>query len=173
MAKRTKRVAVLAAEAYQELEVWYPLLRLREAGCEARVVGPEKGKIYRSKLGYPVTSDLAASAALAGRFDAVVIPGGWAPDYLRRCPGVVRMVERMGRAGKIVAAICHGGWVLCSTKLLAGRTATSFSAIRDDMTNAGARWVDREIVVDGNLITSRKPEDLPAFCRAILAGLGM
>jgi len=167
-----KKVAVLAADLYEELEVWYPLLRLREAGAEVRVVGPEARKRYKSKLGYSVRSDLAASKALAAKFDAVIIPGGFAPDILRRYRAVNDFVQAMGDRKKIVAAICHGGWVLCSTKLLRGRKATSFIAIKDDMTNAGAKWVDKEVVVDRGLITSRTPEDLPVFCRTIIAELG-
>jgi protease I len=167
-----RKAAVLVADLYQELEVWYPYYRLREAGAEVRLVGPEAKKQYQSKLGYGATSDLAAAPRLAARFDVVVIPGGYAPDVLRRYPAVNGFVQAMGDRGKVVAAICRGGWVLCSTKLLSGRRATSFSAIRDDMTNAGATWRDAEVVVDGNLITSRTPDDLPAFMRAVLAAVG-
>jgi protease I len=166
-----RKVAVLVADLYQEVEVWYPYYRLREAGAEVELVGPEAKKEYKSKYGYPAVSDRAAAPALAARYDAVIIPGGFAPDVLRRYPAVNRMVERMGETGKVVAAICHGGWVLCSTKLLRGRRATSFFAIRDDVTNAGATWIDAQVVVDGNLITSRKPDDLPAFMQAVLGAL--
>ena len=163
-----KRIAVLVEQQYQELEVWYPVYRLREAGAEVSLVGPEAGKTYPSKLGYPVTSDLAAENALADEFDAVVIPGGFAPDYLRRSPAIIDFVREMAGQGKVVAAICHGPWVLCSTPTLQGRRATSFFAIKDDVKNAGANWTDQEVVRDGNLITSRKPDDLPAFCRTII-----
>jgi protease I len=163
----TIRAAVLVEQQYQELEVWYPIYRLREAGYTVTVVGPEAGQTYPSKLGYPVKSDRAARDVSADDFDVLVIPGGFAPDYMRRCEPLVRLVSDMAEQGKVVAAICHGPWVLCSTQALKGRRATSFHSIKDDVSNAGATWVDAEVVRDGNLITSRKPDDLPAFLRAI------
>jgi protease I len=163
----TIRAAVLVEQQYQELEVWYPIYRLREAGYTVTVVGPEAGQTYPSKLGYPVKSDRAARDVSAADFDVLVIPGGFAPDYMRRCEPLVRLVSDMAEQGKVVAAICHGPWVLCSTQALKGRRATSFHSIKDDVSNAGATWVDAEVVRDGNLITSRKPDDLPAFLRAI------
>ena len=163
-----KRVAVLVEQKYEELEVWYPVYRLREAGCEVVLVGPEAGKTYPSKLGYPAVADLSAKDASADNFDAVVIPGGFAPDYIRRSEPMLRLVRDLFARGKPVAAICHGPWVLCSTPALKGRTATGFHSIKDDMVNAGATFVDREVVVDGNVITSRKPDDLPAFVGAII-----
>jgi protease I len=166
-----KRVAVLVEQQYQELEVWYPVYRLREAGAEVVLVGPEAGKTYESKLGYPAKSDAAAAGVSAKEFDAVVIPGGFAPDFMRRTPAMIELVRSIGAAGKTVAAICHGPWVLCSTQLLRGRRATSFFAIKDDVANAGAQWVDEPVVRDGNIITSRKPDDLPAFLTAILDSL--
>ena len=163
-----KRAAVLVEQQYQELEVWYPLYRLREAGCQVTVVGPEAGQTYPSKLGYPVKSDRAARDVSADDFDLLVIPGGFAPDYLRRCEALVRLVSAAAEQGKVVAAICHGPWVLCSTQALKGKRATCFFAIKDDVSNAGASYVDAEVVRDGNLITSRKPDDLPAFMQAVL-----
>src|SRR5207244_3203930 len=121
-----------------------------------------------SKLGYPARSDAAAADVTADDFDAVVIPGGFAPDYLRRSSFVLDLVRDMADQGKIVAAICHGPWVLCSTPALKGRRATSFFSIKDDVTNAGADWVDEPVVRDGNLITSRKPDDLPALLRTLI-----
>ena len=162
------RAAVLVEQQYQEMEVWYPLYRLREAGCKVTVVGPEEGQTYPSKLGYPVKSDRGAKHVSANDFDLLVIPGGFAPDYLRRHEGVLRLVSTMVEQGKVVAAICHGPWVLCSTQALKGRKATCFFAIKDDVSNAGASYVDAEVVRDGNLITSRKPDDLPAFMQAII-----
>jgi protease I len=161
-----KRVAVLVEQQYQELEVWYPVYRLREAGCEVVLVGPEAGKTYPSKLGYPAVADVAAKDA--DRFDAVVVPGGFAPDYIRRSEPMLKLVRDLFAKGRPVAAICHGPWVLCSTPALRGKTATGFHSIRDDMVNAGATFVDREVVVDGNVITSRKPDDLPAFVAALI-----
>jgi len=150
------------------MEVWYPIYRLREAGARVTVVGPESGQSYPSKLGYPCKSDRAAKDVSADDFDVLVIPGGFAPDYLRRDEAILRLVSTMAEQGKVVAAICHGPWVLCSTQALKGRRATCFFAIKDDVSNAGATYVDAEVVRDGNLITSRKPDDLPAFLQAIM-----
>ncbi|GAB4307436.1 MAG: type 1 glutamine amidotransferase domain-containing protein [Candidatus Bipolaricaulota bacterium] len=165
-----KRVAVLVADMYQELEFWYPYLRLKEEGATVVAVGPETRE-YHSKLGYPAPAELAAADAQAAEFAAVVIPGGYAPDHMRRSSALVSFVREMAASGKAVAAICHGGWMLCSARVVKGKRVTSFVAIRDDLENAGATWVDEEVVVDGNLITSRVPSDLPAFTRAIIAAL--
>ena len=165
------RVAVLVEQQYQEMEVWYPVYRLREAGCKVTLVGPEAGATYPSKLGYPAKSDKAAKDVTADDFDALVIPGGFAPDFLRRHEAVIKLVQRHGRAGQAVAAICHGPWVLCSTQALQGKKATCFFAIKDDVINAGAEYVDAEVVRDGNLITSRKPDDLPAFVVELMKAL--
>jgi len=132
------------------------------------VVGPEAGQNYPSKLGYPARSDKGARDVSANDFDVLIIPGGFAPDYLRRSEAVLRLVSTMAEQGKVVAAVCHGPWVLCSTQALKGRQATCFFAIKDDVINAGARYTDAEVVRDGNLITSRKPDDLPAFLQAII-----
>ncbi|MFH1269904.1 MAG: type 1 glutamine amidotransferase domain-containing protein [Candidatus Omnitrophota bacterium] len=165
-----KRVAVLVEDQYQVLEVWYPYLRLREEGMETVLVGTGK-KDYKSKEGYPVQEGLSIKKASAENFDAVVIPGGYAPDILRRYKEVNRFVRDMSVKGKVVASICHGGWVLVSAGILKGKDATSFIAIKDDLVNAGAKFIDKEVVVDGNLITSRNPYDLPAFCAAIIRKL--
>jgi protease I len=166
-----KRVAVLIEQQYQELEVWYPVYRLREAGCVVTLVGPDAGKVYPSKLGYPAKADVAASAVTSADFDAVVIPGGFVPDYIRRSEAMLKLVRDLHAAGKPVAAVCHGPWVLCSTTALKGRKATGFHSIKDDMVNAGAVFVDQEVVTDGNVITSRKPDDLPAFVVALMRAL--
>jgi protease I len=162
-----KRAAVLVEQQYQEMEVWYPVYRLREAGCKVTLVGPEAGATYPSKLGYPAKCDRAAKDVSANDFDLVVIPGGFAPDFIRRTEAMIKLVSTMAEQGKVVAAICHGPWVLCSTQALKGRKATCFFAIKDDVINAGANYVDAEVVRDGNLITSRKPDDLPAFMQAV------
>lgn len=163
-----KRIAVLVDTMYQEMEVWYPYFRLKEAGAEVLLVGPKAGETYGSKLGYPAKAEMSWDDAKASDFDGVVVPGGYAPDHIRRHAKPLQFVREIDQQGKLVAAICHAAWVLCSAGILKGRTATCFFAIKDDVINAGARYVDEEVVVDGNLVTSRKPEDLPAFCRAAI-----
>ena len=160
-----KRIAILVDNVYQEMEVWYPLFRFQEAGAEVVTVGAVAGQIYTSKLGYPVKCERSYQDADAADFDGVVIPGGYAPDHIRRHPMAIQFVRDMDTEGKLVASICHGPWVLCSTGTLRGRRVTCFFAIRDDVMNAGGIYLDAEVVVDKNLVTSRKPEDLPAFCR--------
>jgi protease I len=166
-----KRVAILAENLYQEMELWVPYYRLREEGAEVKVVGAGGAKSYASKHGYPVSVDAQAEAVSAVEFDAVVVPGGYAPDLMRRHEAMVRLVREAHQQGRVVAAICHAGWMLVSAGILQGKRATSFFSIKDDMVNAGATWVDQEVVVDGTLITSRKPDDLPAFCREIVGAL--
>jgi protease I len=163
-----KRIAVLAEDNYEDLELWYPALRLREEGADVTIVGSGTSSKYQSKHGYPVEVDMAANQASADDFDAVVVPGGFAPDRLRRYPSVLKLVKDIWEQGKVVAAICHGGWVLVSAGILKGRKTTSVSAIKDDMANAGAEWVDQAVVVDDKLVTSRTPVDLPVFMRAII-----
>lgn len=166
-----KRIAILVEQQYQEMELWYPLYRLKEAGAEVTLIGP-KLQSYPSKLGYPAKADKAVDDVSADDFDGIVIPGGFCPDYLRRSPKIIALVAAIAEAGKPTAAICHGPWVLCSTEVLKGKRVTSFGSIRDDLTNAGAIWEDAETVIDGNILTSRTPEDLPAFMAAFLKMLG-
>jgi protease I len=165
-----RRVAVLLERDYQDLEVWYPVLRFREEGATVDLVAPAAGD-YKGKFGYPATADKTIDQVRPADYDAVVIPGGWAPDFLRRYDAVNAFVRDMHKAGKVVAAVCHAGWVLASADVVRGKTVTCFSAIKDDVKNAGGNYVDREVAVDGNLITARKPDDLPAFCREIVAAL--
>lgn len=171
MAAQGKKVILLVEEMYNEFEFWYPFYRLKEAGAEVVVVGSGSSSVYKSKMGIPRSVDENADAITASAFDGVIIPGGYAPDHMRRYPAMVKLVKELFDAGKVVAAICHAGWMLASADILKGRTVTSFFAIKDDLVHAGAKWVDEEVVVDGKLITSRKPDDLPAFMRAVLAEL--
>lgn len=162
-----KKIAIMLDEQYQEMEVWYPYYRFMEAGATVDLVGPDADKTYKSKLGYPCQSTCSAGSVVAKMYDAVIVPGGWCPDFMRRDERMVHFIQDCAKEGIILAAICHGGWMLCCTDALRGKKATSFMAIRHDMMNAGADWIDEECVIDGNLITARKPDDLPAFCTAI------
>ncbi len=166
------RVAVLVENQYQELELWYPVLRLREAGVQVTVVGPAAGEVYASKLGYPVTAEAGIDDVHAEDFDAVVVPGGFSPEYLRRNPAMVELVRAVDARGATVAAICHAGWLLATAKVIRGRNVTSVPVIKDDVINAGGAWLDEPVVVDGNLITSQLPNDLPQFVHEILTALG-
>lgn len=168
-----RKIAILVDNVYQEMEVWYPYYRMQEAGAEVVTVGAEAGKIYSSKLGYPVKADKAYTEVSWRDFDGVIIPGGYAPDHIRRHREAIRFVDDMLRNGRLVAAICHGPWVLCSCPAFKGssRKVTGFFAIKDDLINAGGAYSDAEVIADSNVITSRKPEDLPAFCRAIVHAL--
>jgi protease I len=161
------KVAVLLEDLYQVLEVWYPYFRLREVGIDTVLVGTGK-KHYKSKEGYPAEEELAIKDTVTKDFDGVIVPGGYAPDILRRHKEINNFVKNIFKEDKLVAAICHGGWVLISAGILKGKEATCFDAIRDDVINAGAKYRDAEVVVDGNLITSRNPYDLPAFCSEII-----
>lgn len=164
------KVAVLVAEMYNEFELWYPYYRLIEAGYEPVLVGPDR-VVYSSKAGLPAAAAVAARDASADDFAGLIVPGGYAPDHMRRDPALVDLVKQICEAGKPVAAICHAGWVLASAEVVSGRRVTSFFAIKDDLIHAGAEWEDAEVVVDGNLITSRTPDDLPAFMKAFLGAL--
>lgn len=168
---KNKNIAILAEDQYEDLELWYPLLRMQEAGANVVVVGMPDLRTFESKHGYPVNADAVASDVSAEDFDAVIIPGGYAPDRMRRHQAMLDLVRSLYEQGKVVAMICHAGWVPISAGIMDGKRVTSVSSIRDDLVNAGAEWVDEEVVQDGNLISSRGPKDLPAFCRAIIAAI--
>jgi protease I len=162
-----KKIAVLIEDSFNEFELIYPYYRLKEAGYDSVLVGPEK-KAYRSKVGLVIESEASISEINFDEFSGVVIPGGYAPDRLRRNQKVLDFVRDMFNKENLVAAICHGGWVLISAEVVNGVTLTGFYSIKDDLKNAGAKYIDEEVVVDGNLITSRGPKDLPAFMREII-----
>lgn len=168
MTLKNSRIAILVDQQYQEMEIWYPVYRLREAGARVVMVGATAGAVYPSKVGYPCKADMSWDEANAADFDGIIVPGGFAPDFIRRHVRAITFVKDFQLQGKLVAAICHGPWVLCSADVLRGKRATSFFAIKDDVVNAGAVWEDSEVVRDGNLVTSRKPDDLPAFCVACM-----
>ena len=170
MSLTDKHIAILAEDNYQELELHYPRLRLIEAGAKVSVLGAGE-ETYHSGKGYAVKVDSDIAKVSADDFDAVIIPGGMAPDRMRRHRHMVDFVRALDKAEKPVAWICHAGWMAVSADIIRGRNVTSFASIRDDMVNAGGEWVDEEVVVDGHLISSRVPDDLPAFCRAIIVAL--
>ena len=163
-------IVILVGPEYEDLEVWYPKLRLEEAGFAVKLAGLGE-KEYRGKHGYPCPVDGRAADFLARDLAGIVAPGGWAPDKIRRDPDALRLVREVHQAGKMVATICHGPWVLISAGIVRGRRLTSSLGIRDDLVNAGAEWVDAPAVTDGNIISSRVPKDLPAFGKAMLAML--
>ncbi|MFQ5934395.1 MAG: type 1 glutamine amidotransferase domain-containing protein [Dehalococcoidia bacterium] len=165
------KIAILAEDQYQEMELWYPYYRFTEAGAQVEVVAPEAGKSYSSKLGYPVRCTVSVHEADPSRYDALVIPGGFAPDLMRRTEAMIDFVRRANTQGLVVAAICHAGWMLASADIVRGKKVTCFFGIKDDLINAGAIYVDQEVVQDGTIITSRVPDDLPAFCREIIRAL--
>jgi len=172
MRLKGKKVVLLVENLYQELELWVPYYRLKEEGAEVVVAGSGSNRTYTGKYGYPIEVNKEAKEIDVSKFDGVVIPGGYAPDVMRRYPEMVRIVREAHQKGKVIAAICHAGWMLVSAGILKGKKVTGVSAIKDDLVNAGANYLDQEVVRDGNLITSRKPEDLPAFCREMIEALG-
>jgi protease I len=170
MSLKGKSVLFFAGPLYEDLELWYPKIRLEEEGVRTVVAGIGE-KTYQGKRGYPVTVDTQIDQIAASEFDGLVIPGGFAPDQLRRFDKVLQVTREIHQAGKPVAFICHAGWVPISAKILKGKHATSVRAIKDDMENAGVIWEDSAVVVDGNLISSRTPADLPDFSRALIRAL--
>ena len=163
MTLKGKRIAVLVAERYQELELWYPYYRFQEAGAEVELVGSTKDTFDSKGGGYPATATKSIDEIRAEDFDAVIIPGGFGPDVIRRDPRMTKFVRDIDAAGKPVGAICHGAWVLVSAKILKGRTLTSLFAIQDDVNNAGGTWLEDRVVVDDNLVTAQTPPDIPRW----------
>ena len=163
-----KKAVVLMENFFEDYELIYPYYRLIEAEAETRLVGPEAGRAYQGKSGAKATSGLAAEDIEPKHWDDLVIPGGYAPDHMRRHRSMIDMVREMHDSGKVIATICHAGWMLASAGIVRDRSLPSFFAIKDDLVHAGANWEDKEVVTDGNLVTSRKPDDLPAFMRSIL-----
>ena len=166
-----KKVAIPVESMFNTFEFWYPYYRLKEAGAAVTIVGSGSAETYTGKPGTEVKVDVNIEQVSAADFDGIVVPGGYAPDIMRRYPKMVQLVKDLFEDNKVVAAICHAGWMLASAKILTGKKVTSFFAIKDDLVHAGAEWVDEEVVVDGNLITSRTPDDLPAFMRAVIAAM--
>ena len=165
-----KKILILIEAEFQDLEALYPFYRLKEANFDVKVAGSEN-KVYKGKYGYPLQTDGNIEDFKAEDFDAIVIPGGWAPDFMRRNQAMINFVKEANEKNKLIAAICHAGWMLSSSGACKGKKVTCFSAIKDDLINAQAIYEDKEVAVDKNLITSRKPDDLPAFCREIIRAL--
>lgn len=163
-----KRVLAFVGDVYEDLELWYPKLRLIEAGAEVVVAGPEAQQVYQGKHGYPAQSDVALADCQATDFDALLVPGGFMPDKLRRDPAVLQLVRDFDEQRKPIAAICHGGWIPISAYVYRGVRVTGSPGIKDDLVNAGASYEDASVVVDGHHVSSRRPDDLPDFCRALI-----
>jgi len=164
-----KRLLMFVDDIYEDLELWYPKLRMCEAGADVTVAGPEMGKKYAGKHGYPCVSDAAIADMEEADFDGLIIPGGFSPDKLRRDPKVKELTRQFAESQKLVAAICHGGWIPISADVYRSVRVTGSPGIMDDLVNAGAIWEDAPVVVDRHFVSSRKPDDLPEFCAAILA----
>lgn len=162
------RLLMFVGDEYEDLELWYPKLRLVEAGAHVTVAGLDGETMYRGKHGYPCRSDAAIELMESDDFQGVVIPGGWMPDKLRRDENVKRLVREFAESEKLVAAICHGGWIPISAGVYKEVRVTGSPGIKDDLINAGAIWEDAPVVIDRNFVSSRKPDDLPAFCLGIL-----
>lgn len=166
-----RRVLMFVGDTYEDLELWYPKLRLAEAGAKVIVAGQKAGQEYAGKNGYPCVSDEAIARMRVADFDGLVLPGGFMPDKLRRDIDVLQLVRDFADANKLVAAICHGGWIAISAGVYRGVRVTGSLGIKDDLVNAGAIWEDAPVVIDGKFVSSRKPDDLPDFCRGILTVL--
>jgi len=163
-----KRVVVLAGDDYEDLELWYPKLRLEEAGAAVTLASREEPRIFHGKHGYPCRSDTTVAGLRPADFDGIVLPGGWMPDALRRDADVLTLVRGCAASGKLVAAICHGGWIAISAGVYRGVRVTGSPGIKDDLLNAGALFEDAEVVVDRQFVSSRRPADLPAFMVAVI-----
>ncbi len=163
-----KRILMFVGDIYEDLEVWYPKLRMIEAGAKLVLAGPEADVTYTGKNGYPCKSDAGIANVKASDFDGLIVPGGFMPDKLRRDPQVLDLVRTFHKSGKLIAAVCHGGWIPISAGVYRGVRVTGSPGIKDDLVNAGAIWEDKAVVVDRHFVSSRKPDDLPDFCRGIL-----
>lgn len=169
MRLKGKKIIALIHDDFEDLELWYPVLRLREEGATVDIVGERGKEKYLGKYGVPAQSDFSFAEIDPSQYAGLLVPGGWAPDKLRRFPEVINIVKHMDENKKPIGQICHAGWVLISAKILQGRTVTSTPGIKDDMENAGATWVDTPSIVDGHLISSRRPPDLPEYMRDFIS----
>ncbi len=163
-----KKIALLIEDLYDDKELIYPYYRMQEEGYQVDLVGTEKGVTYKSKFGLPMKSDEASKDVTANDYEAIIIPGGFSPDYMRRCPATIAFVKAFDAQKKPIVSICHGPWMMISACNLKGKHITGFHSIRVDLENAGAIYLDQEVVIDGHLITSRTPKDLPALTKALI-----
>lgn len=168
MKLQDKKIIQIVSDDFEDLELWYPVMRLREEGATVHIVAEKPEEEYIGKYGVPVVSDLTFPDIDPNDYDAILVPGGWSPDKLRRYEDVLNMVRKMDEQEKPIGQICHAGWVLISADILKGRKVTSTPGIKDDMMNAGATWVHEPVVVDGHLISSRRPPDLPDYMREFI-----
>lgn len=162
-----KNVLIFAGPDFEDRELFYPLYRFQEAGASVKVAGLGE-KQYKGKYGVPVAVDGNCSDFVNKEWDVVIVPGGWAPDKIRADQSAIEIVKKAYKSGAVIGAICHGGWVLATAEIVSGKTVTSYRNIKDDLIHAGAKWIDKEVVVDSNIVTSRTPADLPAFCREMI-----
>lgn len=167
-----RKLLAFVDEEFEDLEMWYPVLRLRETGAEVHLAGPKAGEVYHGKYGVPLQTEYSFDEVNSSDYIGLYVPGGWAPDKLRRYPSVLRLTREFHEASKPIAQICHAGWVLISAKIVDGYTMTSTPGIKDDLENAGAVWVDEEVVVDRNIVSGRRPPDLPNFVKEYIRVLG-
>jgi protease I len=166
--EKQKKIIALIEDEFEDLELWYPVLRIREEGHIVHLIGQKAKQKYIGKYGVPAISDFSFNEINTNEYDALLVPGGWAPDKLRRYPEVLQLIIDFNEKNKLIGQICHAGWVLISAKILSGRIVTSTPGIKDDMENAGAKWLDEPVIIDGNLISSRRPPDLPQYMKAFI-----
>ncbi|MFC0524868.1 type 1 glutamine amidotransferase domain-containing protein [Pontibacillus salicampi] len=171
MRLKNKKIIQLVSNDFEDLELWYPVMRLREEGAIVDIVGEKAEEEYVGKYGVPVTSDKAFDTINPDDYDAILVPGGWSPDKLRRYDSIITMVRKMNEQNKAIGQVCHAGWVLISADILKGKRVTSTPGIKDDMINAGSTWVNEPVTVDGNIISSRRPPDLPDYMREFISVL--
>ncbi|MEK4536489.1 type 1 glutamine amidotransferase domain-containing protein [Peribacillus sp. FSL K6-1552] len=168
MRLKGRKIVSLVHDEFEDLELWYPILRLKEEGAIVHLAGEEANEKYIGKYGVPAHSELAYRDIKPEEYDAILVPGGWAPDKIRRFPEVISLIQHMDANEKPIGQICHAGWVLVSAKILQGKKVTSTPGIKDDMENAGAIWYDEPVVTDGHLVSSRRPPDLPDYLREFI-----
>ncbi len=171
MSLKGKKIIQFVEDMYEDLELWYPTLYLRGEEATVHITGKESGQVYTGKHGLPAKAEKAFDEINPDEYDAILVPGGYSPDKLRRHKKALELIKKFDDDGKLIGIVCHAGWVPISAGIMHGRKATSFFAIKDDMKNAGVDWVDEQVVIDRNLISSRQPDDLPFYAKALADAL--